>query len=218
MRQNQGESTPWINVNWDAWQFADQAKLQAASVTQFIRPEEGIEAVHRILDKAPRQVVVSTSDLQARLDQWVKLESVRETGQSRTKELGTQHKRPSLSSQYMASRNPAEQTIVAIWQELLGISPIGIYDNFFELGGHSLLAIQVVSRLRVAFRTELALQRLFEAPTVAQLTESIERDQKAVQQDEQQTTELLDIVEGLSETELEALLAQQKKIAQRDWD
>ena len=216
VRQNQGESTPWISVDWDAWQFADQATLEAARVRQFIRPEDGIEAVRRILDKAPPQVVVSTSDLQARLDQWIKLESVRETGQSRTKELGRQHKRPSLSSQYMAPRNPAEQTIAAIWQELLGISPIGIYDNFFELGGHSLLAIQVVSRLRVAFRTELPLERLFEVPTVAQLAESIELNQRAVQQDEQQTAELLDIVEGLSETELEALLAEQQNIAQKE--
>jgi len=209
-RQNQAESTPWISVNWDAWEFPGQEGVQAASFTQFIRPEDGVEAFRRILDKTPRQVVVSTSDLQARLDQWINLESVREAGESRKEELVKQHARPNLSSQFVAPRNPAEQTIGDIWQELLGISPIGVYDKFFELGGHSLLAIQVVSRLRAAFQMELPVQRLFEAPTVAQLAESIARDRKVVQQDQQQIAELLDLVEELSESELEALLAEQK--------
>lgn len=60
-----------------------------------------------------------------------------------------------------------------IWSEVLRTEPIGLGDNFFELGGHSLLATQVISRLNHAFRMEIPLKTLFEAPTVRALAESI---------------------------------------------
>ncbi|NEP50385.1 MAG: SDR family NAD(P)-dependent oxidoreductase, partial [Moorea sp. SIO3C2] len=71
-------------------------------------------------------------------------------------------------------RNEMERQIAQIWQDLLGVSQVGIYDNFFELGGNSLLATQVVSRLRQAFGNELTLQDLFEYPTVAGITQNLE--------------------------------------------
>ncbi|UXH76220.1 non-ribosomal peptide synthetase [Roseateles amylovorans] len=40
-----------------------------------------------------------------------------------------------------------EQTVAAIWAELIGVPQVGRQDHFFELGGHSLLAIQLRARL-----------------------------------------------------------------------
>ncbi|WP_424101440.1 SDR family NAD(P)-dependent oxidoreductase [Moorena producens] len=71
-------------------------------------------------------------------------------------------------------RNKTERQIAQIWQDLLGVSQVGIYDNFFELGGNSLLATQVISRLRQAFGMELSLQFLFEYPTIASIAQSLE--------------------------------------------
>ncbi len=47
---------------------------------------------------------------------------------------------------YVAPVNKTQEDLVAIWQELLGVEPVGIHDNFFELGGDSIITIQVVSR------------------------------------------------------------------------
>ena len=73
------------------------------------------------------------------------------------------------SGETVGPRNPTEESIAAIWTELLSTGKIGIHDNFFELGGHSLLAIKAMSRIRDVFKLELPLQRLFENPTVAGL-------------------------------------------------
>src|SRR5215472_1072852 len=80
--------------------------------------------------------------------------------------------RPELGVDCIAPRNETEQTIAGIWQELLGIEPIGVHDNFFELGGQSLLATQVVARVSTALKTNL-LRGFFEEPTVAELAHAI---------------------------------------------
>ena len=68
---------------------------------------------------------------------------------------------------------PTEETLAAIWAEVLQLDRIGIHDNFFELGGHSLLAIQLISRVRKELNIELPLRAIFEAPTVESLAVQI---------------------------------------------
>ncbi|WP_329571773.1 non-ribosomal peptide synthetase [Kitasatospora sp. NBC_01266] len=82
--------------------------------------------------------------------------------------------RPELDAAYTAPRTSVEQTVTAIWSEVLGVDTIGVHDNFFHLGGHSLLATQVTSRLRKALGVELPVRALFTGPTPAQLAAAIE--------------------------------------------
>lgn len=70
-------------------------------------------------------------------------------------------------------RSTVEEMVAGIWSEVLGVEGLGRDDNFFELGGHSLLATQAIARLREAFQIELPLRVLFEAPTVASLSDRI---------------------------------------------
>ncbi|MGA5222922.1 amino acid adenylation domain-containing protein [Streptomyces koyangensis] len=55
-----------------------------------------------------------------------------------------------LGTGYTAPRDATEETLAAIWAEVLGVSRVGVHDNFFDLGGDSILSIQVVSRARQA--------------------------------------------------------------------
>ena len=83
------------------------------------------------------------------------------------------HNRPELEATYVAPRTPTEETLAAIWADVLKLDRVGIHDAFFDLGGHSLLAMQVISRVRNAFQTELPLRALFEAPTIEGLSSEI---------------------------------------------
>jgi acyl carrier protein len=89
------------------------------------------------------------------------------------------HERPPLRTPYVAPRNPIEQTIAGLWQEVLGIDTIGIDDNFFELGGESLLATQLAVRIRGHFGVDLVLQELFAEPTVLGVYKQIARGMAA---------------------------------------
>jgi acyl carrier protein len=81
--------------------------------------------------------------------------------------------RPALDRVYVAPRNPIEEELTVMWSEILGVEGVGVEDNFFVLGGHSLLATQAISRIREAFHIELPLRSIFEAPTVAGLSQLI---------------------------------------------
>ncbi|SEE15321.1 AMP-binding enzyme C-terminal domain-containing protein [Tenacibaculum sp. MAR_2010_89] len=70
---------------------------------------------------------------------------------------------------YVSPRNELEEHLVNIWQELLGVSQVGVYDNFFELGGHSLLATRLVSTIRRELELEIAIKDVFVYSTINDL-------------------------------------------------
>jgi amino acid adenylation domain-containing protein/thioester reductase-like protein len=80
-----------------------------------------------------------------------------------------------LLEKYVAPRNPIEEILSLIWQQVLKVELVGRHDNFFELGGHSLLATQLISRVRSSLKVELPLRELFAAPTIAELSPNIQR-------------------------------------------
>ncbi|MDJ0659614.1 MAG: amino acid adenylation domain-containing protein [Crocosphaera sp.] len=78
------------------------------------------------------------------------------------------------SETFMTPTNDIEGELVAIWEDILGIQPIGIQDNFFELGGHSLISVRLFSRIEQIFSVKLPLSTLFKAPTVRELAQQIQ--------------------------------------------
>jgi amino acid adenylation domain-containing protein/non-ribosomal peptide synthase protein (TIGR01720 family) len=66
-------------------------------------------------------------------------------------------------------RDAIEERLVAIWQQLLGVTPIGVTDQFFDLGGHSLSAVRLMARIQQVFQRHLPLSTLFQATSIEQL-------------------------------------------------
>ena len=82
--------------------------------------------------------------------------------------------------EYVGPRNATEETLCRVWQEVLRQERVGVNDNFFALGGHSLLAAQVATRIRGTFNVDIPLRKIFESPTIAQLSEAINLAAQAV--------------------------------------
>ncbi len=81
-----------------------------------------------------------------------------------------------------------EETVMLVWQEILGVDQVGLRDDFFTLGGESLAALQILNRVQDMFGMEVSLKKFFESPTVAGLSEQIRREQEG------NTTTVPDIV------------------------
>jgi acyl carrier protein len=191
---------PVTSVSWDVWQETGMAvKLKvpqhrAASQREHLRQgltySEGIEIFRRVLGTPFPHVVVSTRNLRALLEAPAVApaaetaapgEDTRAPDYLELSAARRSHERPLISTAFIPPETPVERELAAIWQELLGISPIGVRDNFFELGGHSLLATQVLSRIRATFHIQLPLRALFDAATIADLAAHVANVQWTLQ-------------------------------------
>jgi amino acid adenylation domain-containing protein len=130
--------------------------------------------------------------------------------------------KPNFASrkEYTGPRNSIEETLCALWADVLKLQRIGVHDNFFDFGGHSLLATQMMSRIPHAFEVDLPVRVLFEAPTVAGFAVRLEQQRTAappaasaisVTQDTS-IEQMLASLDTLSEDEVELLLNLQEPI------
>jgi len=108
---------------------------------------------------------------------------------------------------YAAPTTPLQKELAAMFSELLGVEKVGIHDNFMARGGYSLQGIKLITRIQEAYGIELPLAVFFEDATVALLAENIERLQ-IEQADSEDFDAILSEMEGLSDEEIEALLAE----------
>ena len=81
-------------------------------------------------------------------------------------------------------RNPVEEIVIGIFEEVLKLDRVGRQDNFFEMGGHSLLLTQVISRVRKVSGVEIGVRSIFDAPTAEGLAGLIEEAMRRGRKDE----------------------------------
>jgi thioesterase domain-containing protein/acyl carrier protein len=77
--------------------------------------------------------------------------------------------RPELDKVFVAPRDDLESQLAHIWEEVLGVRPVGATDNFFELGGHSLLAVRLFAVIEKQLGRKLPLTTVFQGATVEHL-------------------------------------------------
>ncbi|MEU3934984.1 condensation domain-containing protein [Streptomyces sp. NPDC029044] len=75
---------------------------------------------------------------------------------------------PSGDDGYTPPRTETERVLAALWEDILGVEPVGAHDDFYELGGHSLLAAQLISAIRDAFGVEAPVRAVMQSRTLAE--------------------------------------------------
>jgi amino acid adenylation domain-containing protein len=70
---------------------------------------------------------------------------------------------------FVAPRDATERRLVAIWEDVLGIAPIGVETDFFDLGVSSITAARLFAEIERREGAQLPLGAMFQAPTVAAL-------------------------------------------------
>ncbi|MFN3685732.1 type I polyketide synthase [Salinarimonas sp.] len=141
----------------------------ARALAQGVKPAEGAEAFSRALALGHPHLIVTSLDL----DDLAREAAAEAEAAARIPEAGG-FARPDLASAYVAPRTPCERILAGFFEELLGVSPIGVEDGFFDLGGHSLVAVRLFVMIRKAFGVDLPISTLFQAPTVAACAALIE--------------------------------------------
>jgi NAD(P)-dependent dehydrogenase (short-subunit alcohol dehydrogenase family)/acyl carrier protein len=192
-------------ISWDVWQGEGMAydaagplALQRLKEADFKRrgilPEEGIDVFRRVLGSTYRHIMVSTSDYLQSDDRDLSrlyLERVKKADPS-----VAGHARPVLSSAYAPPANKTEERLARIWQELLGITAIGVDDNFLELGGDSLIGTQLITRLKATFGVRLPIRSVYLHPTIRTMSTAVE-EALISQSSSEKLDEALRKVEGL---------------------
>ncbi len=75
-----------------------------------------------------------------------------------------------LSQLFVTPRDEVEADLAKIWEEVLGVSPVGVTENFFDLGGHSLLAVRLMALIQDRFGVNIHLNTLwFDGATIEYL-------------------------------------------------
>jgi acyl transferase domain-containing protein len=216
----------WCEWQWDAWTGAalpldTEIRRQLASQRQLygLTFDESLEALCRAVSSGLPRVAVLTRDFASYQRHSISevlggLESLQREGQ------GRRHSRPDLGAAYVPPRTELEHTLVAIWEELLGIEPMGIEDSFLEMGGHSLLALQVISRIHEALGVDLPLNVLLESPTLAELAAVIHGERPTPdlpvggETARRETRKVIQNLDELSDEQVDGLLAE--ILAERD--
>ncbi|WP_040704264.1 non-ribosomal peptide synthetase, partial [Nocardia takedensis] len=75
---------------------------------------------------------------------------------------------------FRAPVTPVQETVAAVFAEVLDLDRVGVDDDFFDLGGNSLIATRVVARIGAALGASIPVRALFEATTVEALAARVE--------------------------------------------
>ncbi|CAM2010579.1 non-ribosomal peptide synthetase [Acanthopleuribacter pedis] len=77
------------------------------------------------------------------------------------------------SNKHQAPRNAVEETLCAIWRDLLKQPINNVFANFFELGGQSINALTMVARIQEQLQVSLPVDRIFAKPILSDIAELI---------------------------------------------
>lgn len=172
---------PSITLALDEWMNAGAAGDDFGQIG--ILPEEGRDLFGKALAAGAATYLISTTDIESRVQKRRDRKQDIWGSSSAQQSVSTkiQGKRPPLSAAYVPPATDLQKALCAIYENHLGIAPIGIADDFFELGGDSLKAIHVSTSIRKQCQANITLTDFFQEKTIEKLAAFIANSRQAGQ-------------------------------------
>lgn len=83
--------------------------------------------------------------------------------------------RPELGNPFVAPRNEGESRLARIWEDVLGIQPIGVQDSFRDLGGDSLSYFELLLKVEEEFGHTVPMSAALQGQTVEQMARLLDQ-------------------------------------------
>lgn len=170
-----------ISIAWDAWKDvgialeASKERKNTELEKKGIATHEGMNAFFNLLESRLPNVAVSTRNLENRIHFQrfgINFHEKEYNNESNLEE--NLSNRPELYTTYVAPDTISEKKLISLWEQVLGINPIGIEDDFFELGGDSLKAVSLISKIKKEFNIVLQVRDIFSQPQIKKLAKLVQ--------------------------------------------
>lgn len=163
------EGNNWYCINWDEWNFnKENSKLKSVSLIrkEGIKPIEGIQTFITILEnKLLKQVIVSTSELNERVNSWIK----NSNNELKDEDYGDTE----IEHKSNLANIDIEENLLSLWKEFFNNDNLSENDDFFALGGDSLKAISLIAAINKRLNVNITLLEFMGLLTVKKLHEFI---------------------------------------------
>ena len=90
------------------------------------------------------------------------------------KEQAAAVNRTGLKTTFKAATSETEALILSFFENLFGLSGIGIEDDFFDLGGDSLKGMTLINKIDKSFHIKLSISEIFEHPSITALSNLVD--------------------------------------------
>lgn len=169
------EGTNWSILNLDRVYDEDP----------WIRPEELINVLHYSLmqDDLP-QIIVSKRDLN-NLEKDIHKEEKPKNNVKINRKI--------VKASFTPPKNETETGVIKLFENLFGITELGVEDDFFELGGDSLKAIMLINKLKKSIGVTLTMSDIFSYKTIANISTLIDQT-KWMQEEANEDQEEIDTI------------------------
>jgi FkbH-like protein len=147
----------------------DGAVILAADAAASVAfdPETATDEASEAPVRAPAPAApVATNDLGA---VYARIASELTTGAAILAAMTPARARPDLSVSFAAPAPGLEARIAALWEEALGVAPVGAHDPFRDLGGRSIHLVRIHGLIALRLGAEIDLVDLFRFSTVSAL-------------------------------------------------
>jgi amino acid adenylation domain-containing protein len=155
----------WLSINFDGFAFhrdaGDDKSIQTGEIPRVFE--------QLLLLKTLPQVIVSKTDLQKRIDDWVSRKHLADEGA--TADLDAIKEEDNNEGDNEETGDATSRMLLKLWQIYFGKPNISTDDDFFEIGGDSLKALTMIRRIHKAFNVEVSIKDFFDNASVAKLSQ-----------------------------------------------